>query len=347
MTSVTVIGASGYIGSEILRLLVNHPRIEEIIPVSRSLAGKNVVSYLTHLRGFIDHKLKFQNMHFEKIDTDFLFVAAPPGKWIESIPSILDRGTRVISMGGKFRIKNPDIDKKLYPDYDNKSLLNEAVYGLPELYRKEIKKARFIANPGCYTTSIIPAIAPLSEFKSNLDLKSIVITSISGSSGAGIKLSKFLHHPNVSGNIRPYNILYHRHTPEMEFILSQHFNSELRISFTPSVGDYSRGILSYISIFTKKEIKSDIIKHFQRYYKREPFIRILSSDKDNIPNLKDVVNTNFCDIGVNYDRTRKRILLLSALDNLIKGGSGTAVQNMNIMLGVDERLGLNIIALSP
>ncbi|OYT54868.1 MAG: N-acetyl-gamma-glutamyl-phosphate reductase [Candidatus Altiarchaeales archaeon ex4484_2] len=343
MTSVAVIGASGYIGSELLRLLVNHPKIDEIIPVSRSLAGKKVSSHLTYLRGFLD--AEFREMDLENLDADFLYVAAPPGEWINSMQSVLERGIKVVSMGGKFRIKNPEIDSKTYPGFDNPELLDKAVYGLPELYREEIKKASFIANPGCYTTSIILALAPLSRHKKSLDLGRIVVSSVSGSSGAGAKPSRFLHHPEMSSNLRPYRVLEHRHTPEMEHILSREFDSDLSISFTPSIGNHCRGILSYVNLFSNGEI--DLGKLFGDFYSEEFFVRILSSAGENVPNLKDVINTNFCDIGVNFDRGRGRILLLSATDNLIKGGSGTAVQNMNLMLGLDERLGLKQVAVSP
>ncbi len=343
MTSVAVIGASGYIGSELLRLLVNHPEIDEITPVSRSLAGKKVSSHLTHLRGFLD--AEFQDMDLGNLDADFLYVAAPPGEWIRFIPSVLERGIKVVSMGGKFRIKNPEIDSKIYPGFDNRELLEKAVYGLPELYRREIKKAGFVANPGCYTTSVILAMAPLSRYKESLDLEKIVVSSVSGSSGAGAKPSRFLHHPEMSSNLRPYRVLEHRHTPEMEHILSREFNSDLSISFTPSIGNHSRGILSYINLFSSHEI--DLGELFIDFYGEEFFVRILSSAEENVPNLKDVVNTNFCDIGTNFRRERGRILLLSATDNLIKGGSGTAVQNMNLMLGLDEGLGLRQIAVSP
>ncbi|MEA1924302.1 MAG: N-acetyl-gamma-glutamyl-phosphate reductase [Candidatus Altiarchaeota archaeon] len=343
MTSVAVIGASGYIGSELLRILVNHPQIDEIIPVSRSLAGKKVSSHLTYLRGFLD--VEFQDMDLENLDADFIYVAAPPGEWINLIPSVLEKGIRVVSMGGKFRIRNSEVDSKIYPGFDNGELLDKAVYGLPELYRDEIKKASFIANPGCYTTSVILALAPLAKHKKSLDLERVVVSSVSGSSGAGAKPSRFLHHPEMSSNLRPYRVLEHRHTPEMEHILFREFGSDLSISFTPSIGNHARGILSYINIFTSEGI--DLGKLFGDFYGGEFFVRVMSSDAENVPNLKDVANTNFCDIGVNFDRERGRILLLSATDNLIKGGSGTAVQNMNLMLGLDEHLGLKQIAVSP
>ncbi len=343
MTSVAVVGASGYIGSELLRLLVNHPQIDEIIPVSRSLAGERVSSHLTHLRGFLDSE--FKEMDLEKLDADFLFVAAPPGEWITLIPSVLERGVKVVSMGGKFRIKNEKVDSNTYPGFDNTELLDKAVYGLPEMYRDEIKKAGFIANPGCYTTSIILALAPLSKYKNSLDLDRLVVSSISGSSGAGAKPSRLLHHPEMSSNLRPYKVLKHRHTPEMEFILSRVFGSDLSISFTPSIGNHSRGILSYINLFTNEGI--DLVKLFSDFYGGEFFVRVMASDGENVPNLKDVVNTNFCDIGINFDSSRGRILLLSATDNLIKGGSGTAVQNMNLMLGLDEQIGLRQVSVSP
>ncbi|OYT27398.1 MAG: N-acetyl-gamma-glutamyl-phosphate reductase [Candidatus Altiarchaeales archaeon ex4484_96] len=343
MTSVAVVGASGYIGSELLRILVNHPKIDKIIALSRSLAGKKVSSYLTHLRGFLD--VEFINTDLEKLDADFVYVAAPPGEWINSIPAVLDKGIRVVSMGGKFRIKDPLIDSKIYPGFDNTRLMDEVVYGLPELYREQISKARFIANPGCYTTSIILALAPLSSQSKILDLDKIVVSSVSGSSGAGAGPSRFLHHPEMSSNLRPYKVLEHRHTPEMEHILGREYKTNLNISFTPSVGNYSRGILSYVNLFTSHEF--DLAQAFTEYHGGEFFIRFIGSDEKTTPNIKDVVNTNFCDLGAYYDGTRKRIFILSATDNLIKGGSGTAVQNMNLMLGFDESLGLESVGLSP
>jgi len=244
-------------------------------------------------------------------------------------------------MGGKFRIKNPATDKEVYGGYENTDLLNERVYGLPEIYRKEIKKARFITNPGCYATSIILGILPLKEYINDLDLQKVVVTSISGTSGAGATLSDKLHHSEVSGNVRPYNTLFHRHTPEIESILNESFK-DLSLSFIPVIGDYRRGIVSNITVFSDSEPK-DLAQIYKKRYHDEPFVRITPE----IPEIANVVDSNYCDINSAYDPKKKRIVAVSALDNLLKGGSGQAVQNMNISLGFDEKAGLGMIAGHP
>lgn len=338
MVSVTVVGATGYMGSELLRILVNHPKVDKIVPTSRTHAGKPVSSFHKNLLNVFDEK--FVDIGLDKIETDIAFFAAPPGEWFTELPALLDRGIKAITMGGKFRIKDPALDKEVYGGYENDALLNERVYGLPELYRKEIKKARLITNPGCYATSIILGIAALKNFK-GLDLQKIVVSSISGTSGAGATLTEKMHHPEVSGNIRPYNTLFHRHTPEIESILNESFK-DLKLSFIPIVGDYSRGIVSNITIFADSEPK-DLAETYKKFYQEEPFVRITPE----IPEIANVVNSNYCDINSAYDPRKKRIITISALDNLLKGGSGQAVQNMNIMLGLAEKTGLNQIAGHP
>lgn len=339
MVTVTVVGASGYLGGELLRVLVNHPKVDSIVPVSRKLAGKPVSSLHRNLFNVFDKK--FVDLNLDKIETDVAFFAAPPGEWFSYLPRLVGRGIKVIALGGKFRIKNAEIDKKIYGGYENKELLNERVYGLPELYRREIKKARFVTNPGCYPTSVILSIRPLEKFKDNIDLEKIIVTSISGTSGAGNTPSDNLHHPEVSENLRPYSVLFHRHTPEMEFILNE-FLEGVKISFVPIIADMKRGILSNITLFSDS-IDEELNDHYKKYYKDEPFIRVVSEG----PNLCDVIDSNFCDILAEYDSDTKRILILSTLDNLIKGGSGQAVQNMNLMLGFDETTGLNMIGGHP
>ena len=339
MVSVTVVGATGYMGSELLRILVNHPKVDKIVPTSRTHAGKPVSSFHKNLLNVLDEK--FVDLNLNKIDTDLAFFAAPPGEWFQELPSVLDRGVKSITMGGKFRIKDPQIDKEVYGGYENNELLSERVYGLPELYRKEIKKARFITNPGCYATSVILGIAALEKLKEKIDLQKVVVSSISGTSGAGSTLSDKMHHPEVSGNIRPYNTLFHRHTPEIESILNESFQ-ELKLSFIPVLGDYRRGIVSNITLFTDSEPK-DLTETYKKFYQGEPFVRITSE----IPEIANVVDSNYCDINSAYDPKKKRILTISALDNLLKGGSGQAVQNMNILLGYAEKTGLNMVAGHP
>jgi len=339
MVKTTVVGASGYIGGELLRILVNHPKVRDIEAVSRTYTGKPVSLVHSNLTGVFDGKF----VNYDKIDSDVVFFASPPGEWLKKVSTLLDKGIKVITLGGKFRIKDAELDERIYPGYKNKKLLRERIYGLPELYREEIKNARFLTNPGCYPTSVILSLLPLAKFDNNLELDKIVISSISGTSGAGANPSEFLHHPEVSGNVRPYKLFAHRHKPEIDFILKDAFNGNVNVMFTPSIGDFARGILSFVTVFSVG-IKEDLTEHYKQFYRKEPFIRIIDRE-ENVPNLKDVIGTNFCSLGVNFNSDR--ILILSAIDNLVKGGSGQAVQNMNIMLGFDEREGLDMVGGHP
>ncbi len=346
MVKATVVGASGYMGGELLRLLVRHPEIEEIVSVSRSYAGKPVSSLHKNLYKVLD--LPFVDLDLDNIDSDIVFFAAPHADWFAQVPSLLNRGLKVITLGGKFRIQDPVLDHRVYGGYEDPSLLEERVYGLPELYREDIKKARFVTNPGCYPTSILLGALPLKGLvlEDKIDFEKIVATSISGTSGAGAKPSVSLHHPEMCDNIRPYNIFFHRHRPEIEFILKDTFKKEVNVFFTPSIANMPRGIISYVTLFSS-EVDIDLTKYFTAFYKGEPFVRIICGDDENVPGILEVVGTNYCDIGVNLDESSGRILILSAVDNLIKGGSGQAVQNMNIMLGFNETTGLDLVCGHP
>ena len=332
MVKISVVGASGYLGGEILRFLLSHPKINEIVPIARRSAGKPVSS--VHKRLYNVWDAEFRELDLDKLDSDMVFFAAPPGEWIDSVVNLLDRGIKVISLGGKYRIGDTEEDRKWYGRFkDDEKLIDERVYGLPELYREKIKKARFVANPGCYPTSAILGIIPLMRFKEKLDLDKVAITSISGTSGGGYD---GFYHTELDENILPYKLDNdHRHRPEMEFILSESFGQRVKIGFLPSVANMVRGIESYISVYTELSTE-DFLAHYQEYYENEPFMRIM----EHTPEVKNVNYTNFCDLTVRFDEHTGRILVISAIDNLVKGGSGQAVQNMNLMLGFDERMGL-------
>jgi N-acetyl-gamma-glutamyl-phosphate reductase len=340
MVSATIVGASGYLGSELLRILANHPEVDRIVPTSRSLAGKSVSTVHRNLLGVCEEK--FVDLNIDSIDTDVAFFSAPPGDWFAQLPAVLDKGVKAITLGGKFRIKNAKIDKEVYGGYENCDLLAERVYGMPEIYRKEIKKARLVANPGCYATSIILAIKPLEKLKADIDIGRISVVSISGSSGAGAEPSAKTHHADLAANLRPYNTGFHRHTPEIESILNESFKN-LRVSFVPILGDFRRGILTTAQAYAEKDVAEDLPALYRKHYKGEPFVRITPEP----PEIAYVADSNFCDIRPEYDKDRRRILVVSAIDNMVKGGSGTAVQNMNLMTGLDEKAGLRSIAGHP
>ncbi len=336
MTNATVIGASGYTGGELLRLLVTHPDIDEIVPVSRTNAGKPVSSVHRNLNGIFE--CDFEDLDIRGIDSDVVFLAAPNGEAMKYAPELLEKGLKVIDLSADFRLDKGTYEK-FYMKHESPELIKKAVYGLPELFRDKIKKARMVANPGCYVTSAILAIAPLAKFKDKLDMEKVVVDSKSGTSGAGAKLTDFLTHGEVHDNLKPYNVVEHRHRPEMEHILSESIK-DIKISFTPTLMPIIRGILTNVHVFGKTG--ADLRKHYEKFYNGEPFIRIVDT-----PQVKDVVGTNFCDIGVHADKHTDRILVISAIDNLIKGASGQAVQNMNLMFGFDEWAGLTMVAGHP
>ncbi len=342
MISATVVGASGYIGGEVIRLLINHPKIDKILPVSREHYGKPVSSVHKNLYKIFDEN--FVDLNLDNINTDVVFLATPPGESFNIAPKLLKKDIKVISLSADYRFQDVEEYKRVYKtekddinEEENKEFAKNAVYGLPEIFREEIKKANLIANPGCYPTSAILAIFPLAKFKEKLEVDKIVVDSISGSSGAGAKPSLFLHHPEVHDNLKPYNVTNHKHRPEMEYILRPFFDG-IKLSFTPTLGSWVRGIRTDVHIFTKDMNNDDAIHlhdFYEKFYEKEPFVRIT-----NTPYIANVVYTNFCDISVNYDEHTNRILLISVIDNILKGGSGQAVQNMNIMFGFDEKSGL-------
>lgn len=343
MVNVEVVGASGYMGRELVRLLVGHPKVQNIKPTSRKYEGMPISSIQRNLKGVLD--VEFARFKADEVDADVVFIAAPPGKWISDVPKLLERGIKVITMGGKFRIQDARIDEEVYGGPTDEGLLSERVYGLPEIYRDKIRKARFVTNPGCYPTSFLLGILPLEPFRDKLDLQKIVVNSVSGSSGAGASPSLFAHHPEMCDNFRPYKVVYHRHRPEMEFILEDVFGEDMKISFTPAVANMRRGIVSFINIFSSG-LDEGVGEEYTARYRDEFFVRVMEGE-DELPNTMDVAGTNFCDISVNMDQHTKRILIISVLDNLGKGGSSQGIQNMNLMFGWDERLGLSLVSEHP
>lgn len=352
MSSVTIVGANGYAGRDLIRILAAHQKIDEIVPVSRSEAGKSISSVHKSLKNIFDETII--NPDFDKIcshDPDLIFFATPSGALINKIPSLLKSGIKVISMSGDCRIGDFETNKRYYniegiSDDLIFDLLKIRVYGLPELYRSKIKNATFVTNPGCYPTSAILGLTPLKKLKDKLKLcvEKVVVDSMSGSSGAGKNPIPLTHHTNVEGNVIPYNVTLHRHRPEMEFILSEQFGCNVGIGFTPHIMDRANGIISNISVFGADLKSVDLSEHFLKFYEGERFVRVNKNGEDP-PNLHNVDGTNFCDIGVYIDDEigcsgSERVFIISVIDNLIKGGSGQAIQNMNLMLGFDEAEGL-------
>ena len=337
--NVSIVGATGYTGGELLRLLANHEKVNVKYIASRRFKGESLFKIHPHLRGIEKYKdLKFVNP--DEVDSDLVFLATPHGASMDIAPSFLERGIKVIDLSGDYRFENIEVYERYYR-IKHKGLPDVKIaYGLPELFREDIKRASLVANPGCFPTGSILAIAPL--VKNNLIEERVIIDAKTGVSGAGVNPSETTHFPNVDGNINPYKVVSHRHKPEIEEKLNK--LGKVKISFTPHLVPVTRGILTTVHSFLKKDLEIEkIVKIYKDFYKEEIFIRVYK----DIPKLSYVRGSNYCDIGGFAIDDNLRLVLFSAIDNLVKGASGQAIRNMNIMFGFDESMGLNVIPLNP
>jgi N-acetyl-gamma-glutamyl-phosphate reductase len=335
---IAILGASGYTGFELLRILAGHPKAEIIEATSRQFKGRSVSEVFPSLAGY--YGLKFSDPEdFRKIKADFVFSALPHGASQEAVPALLGSGNRVIDLSADYRLKEPDVYAKWYGEHASPGLLKKAVYGLPELHRKKIVKAALVANPGCYPTGAILALAPLVKM-GLARAGSIIIDSKSGVSGAGRGANLDTSFVEVSEGFKAYKIGTHRHTPEMEQELGALSKEGVSVTFTPHLIPVSRGILTtaYADL-TKALTAAEVHSIYSAFYKQEPFVRVMPEGR--FPDISQVKCSNYCDIGVWADGSRKKVIIVSAIDNLVKGASGQAVQNMNIMSGMGEKTSLD------
>ncbi len=347
---IGIIGGSGYVGGELLRLLLSHPQVEVTTITSRKYAGEFVFGVHPNLRGATE--LKFVPLDLSRIrkNCDLVFVAMPHGASVSLVPKLLEVGLSVIDMGADFRLKNPSDYAKWYGwEHTYPELLKEAVYGLPELHRQEIKNARLVACPGCNSTGAILGLAPVVKVEA-IERDRIVIDAKIGSSAAGSTPSLATHHAEKFGGVRPYKTVGHRHIAEIEQELNFLTDKPLRVSFSPHTVNMARGILSTIHVFLTRPLTvREIWKIFRSYYQEEPFIRLVRYQKSlyRLPNPKVVIGSNFCDIGFELDSHLNRLVILSAIDNLMKGAAGQGVQCLNVILGVNEKTGLESTGFHP
>jgi N-acetyl-gamma-glutamyl-phosphate reductase len=348
MLKVAVLGGSGYTGSELLRLLNSHPHVRVTSVTSERYAGTPVSEVFLHLR---DVDIKFEPLDIDALSgkADLFFLCLPHRTSQKIVARLHEQGKKVIDLSADFRLKSARVYEKWYGTrHDHAGLLKKAVYGMPELYRDRIRKASIVANPGCYPTASILALAPLMD-QAYVDRDSIVIDAKSGTSGAGRTPSQQLMYCEVNESVRAYAVASHRHTPEIEQELSGLAGAKLNVSFTPHLIPIDRGILSTVYVrLHRKTGMSSILRRYRSFYEGEPFVRVLQSGV--LPATKSVKGTNFCDISIFADtrfRSGQRLIIVSAIDNLIKGASGAAVHNMNIMCGFDETEGLLGPAPSP
>jgi len=344
--NVSIVGATGYTGAELVRILHRHPEVELVALTTRSYAGMHFYEVYPHLYQY--NQLTCEEMDLTKIldISDVIFVALPHGHAMPIALEAARRGKKIIDLGADFRLLDYRVYEKWYKvDHEARSLLDGAAYGLPEINRENIKKSGLVANPGCYPTSVILALAPLLKH-GLIDTGSIIIDSKSGASGAGRGLSLGTHFCEVNDNFKAYNVAVHRHTPEIEQELGKIAGEDIIVTFTPHLLPITRGILSTVYARLNTPLgKEQVHGHFMDYYKDEFFVRVLPLGLK--PQTKWVSGTNHCDLGVTVDTRTGRVIVVSAIDNLVKGASGQAVQNMNIVCGLPENTALDIPGLYP
>lgn len=343
---VAVVGASGYAGAELLRLLVQHPGVEVVVVTSESYTGRPVAAALPSLAGLID--LSFEPLEPERLASvaEIVFLALPHAASAVPAASLLQAGCRVLDLSADFRLKDVATYERWYrTTHPVPHLLHEAVYGLPELYRDAIRQARLVAVPGCYPTGALLGLLPLVR-TGRISLDSVIVSAASGTSGAGRKLDLPLHFSEANENFKAYAVASHRHTPEIEQELSRITGGEITLTFVPHLSPMTRGILStiYAALVSLPEIDT-VHDLFVQAYKGEPFIRILPVG--SFPETKLVWGSNFCDIGLAVDVRTNRVIVITAIDNLVKGAAGQAIEIMNLMAGFEETLGLTAPPLFP
>jgi N-acetyl-gamma-glutamyl-phosphate reductase len=344
-TKVGIIGATGYTGVELLRLLLKHPEVEVTALTSQKYAGIPIDQVFPSLAKTLSLKCEELNVDQISKKTDFIFTAVPHKTAMETVPLFYRQGKRVVDLSADFRFKDAGLYEKWYQKHISVDLLKESVYGLPELHREKIRKAKIVGNPGCYPTGALIGLIPLVK-KGMVSLENIVIDSKSGVSGAGRDVVLESLFCEVNEGVKAYKIFEHRHLPEIEQELSEMAQKKVAVTFVPHLIPMDRGILTTIYlVLTKKQKTEEVFAIFQEHYQKEPFIRIYPKGK--LPNTKDVRGSNYCDIGIKVNEADGRIVIVTAIDNLVKGASGEAIQNMNIMLGYPESMGLEVLPLAP
>jgi len=365
MKKVSIIGATGYVGIELMRLLHEHPEVEIKDLVSKSSAGQRLTDIYPQFRGskLNDYQLKAME-DFKVEESDLIFTALPHGVSQNIVGELYGRGTKIIDLSGDFRYHDLDIYEKWYGvEHKFPELAAEAAYGLVELNRRRIKTADLVANPGCYVTASLLGLLPLIDFK-KVNPASIIVDAKSGVSGAGRSLKENLLFTETHNSMKAYSPGTHRHGSEIEYILSQYLEgsysgdnsaksgaeakdlkTKAEVLFTPHLIPIKRGILATIYLdFEEESSQAEIRDLFRQKYESEYFIQLLAQE---LPEIKNVAGSNFAQIGFRYDQRTKRLIIVSAIDNMLKGAAGQAVQNMNLIFDLPESTGLEATALFP
>ncbi|HOL18205.1 MAG TPA: N-acetyl-gamma-glutamyl-phosphate reductase [Bacillota bacterium] len=343
MLQVAILGATGYTGAELVRLLHRHPQVQIAYISSESHAGQPLNRVHPQFRDIVE--LKLQPLQVEEIPeaVELVFCALPHGSSAGVVPKLLQQGRRVIDLSADFRLRQPALYDQWYGrTHPAPELLKQAVYGLPELFAISIKTARLVANPGCYPTAAILSLAPLVQ-SGLADPESVIIDAKSGVSGAGRTPKQAFHFPDCTENFKAYRVGDHQHTPEIEQVLGDLSGEAAAITFTPHLVPMIRGIFSTAYLALRRPLNlEELLALYHDFYREKPFVRVIEAP--DLPETRAVRGSNYCDISLRLDGRTGRVIVLSAIDNLVKGAAGQAVQNMNLMYGFPETAGLEQMA---
>jgi N-acetyl-gamma-glutamyl-phosphate reductase len=342
---VAIIGASGYAGLELVRLLARHPGCDLVALTSLEYPGQSFDQVFPALAGMV--QLAFSDAGPAEIGAraEVVFTAVPHQAAMGMIPTFLEQGCKVVDLSADFRFQDTGLYEKWYQPHTAPALLGETVYGLPELHREEVRRARLVGNPGCYPTCVILGLAPLAK-AGLLQPDSVIADCKSGVSGAGRQPLLGITFCEVNDGFRAYKVLEHRHTPEMEQELSALAGTPVKVTFTPHLVPMSRGILGTLYAgLTESRTEEELRELYRRFYQGHPFVRLHPPGR--LPDTRDVRGANFCDLALRVDPVSRRVIVLSVIDNLTKGAAGQAVQNFNLMLGFPETMGLDVAPFVP
>lgn len=346
MIKASIIGATGYTGVELVRLLSCHPQVELAALTSRSYEGEQIEDLFPSLKGKVEIACSPQDTAQVVKESDVVFVALPHGHSVPVVQEAVRQGKKVVDLGADFRFRKAAVYEKWYQlRHEAPELTASAVYGLPELYREQIKEASVVANPGCYPTGSILALAPALR-EGLVKPGTIIIDAKSGVSGAGRKASITTHFGEANENVNPYGVASHRHTPEIEQELNALAGEEFAVSFTPHLMPMTRGILATCYAALKEDVSEEKLRQvYEEFYRGEPFVHLLPPGQ--WPHTKWVYGSNRCLLNLTVDRRTRRLVVCSVIDNLVKGASGQAVQNMNLLFDLPETGGLDFNAIYP
>lgn len=346
MIKAGIIGATGYAGGELVRILSGHPDVEIVWYGSRSYIDQKYADVYRNMFRIVDAACMDDNMEELAEEADVIFTATPQGFCASVISEEILSKTKIVDLSADFRIKDVKTYEKWYGiEHKSPQFIEEAVYGLCEVNREDVKSARLVANPGCYTTCSILTAYPLSK-EGLIDMNTLIVDAKSGTSGAGRGAKVPNLFCEVNENMKAYGVTTHRHTPEIEEQLSYASGEPVMINFTPHLVPMNRGILATEYASSKEKVTAEeVMAIYQKYYGNEYFIRLLGAGA--CPETKWVEGSNFVDIGFQIDERTNRIVMMGAIDNLVKGAAGQAVQNMNLMFGLPEQEGLKLVPLFP